>query len=151
LKIEKIINKTFTNWNGNKGINEFIKKKTGCSPFSGSGINIRINKNTAILRSVDYTYYYDDDLTNINNVEYTLFGHYGDQDQKEKRFNEPFLNPEKVKYIYLYRVKRDEPGNIKNQEYIWYGKYEIVRKYKKRHIDKDKKIRNIIMVSLRKI
>lgn len=138
---------TFKKW---EDMNKFIIKETGCKPFSGAGINIRINEKTAILRSVDHTYYYDDDLNDIDKVEYTLFGHKGDQDEKEKRFNEPFLNPKKVKNIYLYRVKR-EKDDIKNQEYIWYGKYEIVKKYKKMHIDKDNKLRKIIMISLRKI
>ena len=70
-------------------------------PFSGSGINIRYNSKTAILRSVDDTLYYDDNLSNVEYPKYTLFGHNGDQNENEKRFNEPLLNISKIENIYL--------------------------------------------------
>lgn len=135
---------TFSKWNGPDGISEFIKKETGCKPFSGAGINPRIKHKTTILRSVDDTYYYDDDLSDINNIHYTLFGHNGDQDENEKKFNEPLLNINKTQNIYVYRF------NKKKKEYIWYGKYHIIGKNKKIHIGKDKVLRNIIVVSLKK-
>ncbi len=47
---------------------------TGCNPFSSEGINIRLDAKTAILRSVDGTEYYDDDLSDPVHPEYTLFG-----------------------------------------------------------------------------
>ena len=43
---------TFTKWTGDEGIENFIKEETKCKPYSGSGINIRLDE-TAILRSVD--------------------------------------------------------------------------------------------------
>jgi len=138
---------TFSKWSGPDGIERFIINQTGCKPYSGAGINPRIEKKTTILRSVDNTYYYDDDMSDINNIQYTLFGHYGDQDETEKRFNEPLLNINKTQNIYLYRVKKNE----KKTEYIWYGKYEIIDKNVKQHIDKDYNKRNIIVLSLRKI
>jgi hypothetical protein len=98
------------------------------------------------LRSVDNTYYYDDDLTDINNIKYTLFGHNGDQNENEKKFNEPLLNKNKTQHIYVYRVKK----NGKKTEYVWYGKYEITNKSNKQHIGKDRNIRNIIILSLKK-
>jgi hypothetical protein len=113
----------FSEWNGPNGMCEFIIKKTGCKPFSGCGITPRISKNTTILRSVDNTYYYDDNLTDIDNIKYTLFGQNGDQDESEKRFNEKLLNPNKSKYIFLYRVKIH---SNKKREWIWYGKYKII-------------------------
>lgn len=137
----------FTHWKGPDGIEEFIKNETQCAPFSGIGIKSYINKKTAILRSVDNTYYYDDNLTDINNIEYTLYGHNGDQDENEKRCNEPLLNPSKTQHIYLYRLKIDG----KKKEYIWYGKYKIISKNTKDHIGKDKKLRKIIVLSLKKI
>ena len=61
----------------------------------------------------------------------------------EKRFNEPLLNPEKTKHIYVYRKKENE--------YLWYGKYEIFEKNIKSHIGKDNLMRNIIVLTLKKI
>ena len=137
----------FSKWSGPEGIEQYIIDKTGCKPYSGAGINPRIDKKTTILKSVDNTDYYDDNLSDISNVEYTLFGHNGDQNENEKKFNEPLLNPDKTQHIYLYRVK---PNRDKN-EYIWYGKYIIVGKTRKLHKGKDKIIRNIIVLSLKKI
>ena len=102
---------------------------------------------TTILKSVDNTYYYDDNLTDPNNVEYTLFGHDGDQTETEPRFNEPLLNPEKSEHIYLYRVSPLGRG----QEYLWYGKYEIIGQVTRANQGKDHIMRNIIVLSLRKI
>lgn len=137
----------FSKWFGQEGIEQFIINNTGCKPYSGAGINYRMEKKTTILKSVDNTYYYDDDLSDINNVKYTLFGHNGDQDENEKKFNEPLLNKNKTQNIYLYRVKKEG----KKIKYIWYGKYNIIDKKNKLHIGKDKNIRNIIVLSLKKI
>jgi len=128
----------FQKW---KALEEHIIKTTGCKPFSGAGINPSVNKKTTILRSVDDTDYYDDDLSDLNCIKYTLFGHNGDQTENEPKFNYPFLN--KTEHIYVYRKK--------SKEYIWYGKYKIVDKNIKPHIGKDKKIRNIIVLTLNKI
>lgn len=138
---------TFSKYQGPEGIEQFIINKTGCKPFSSEGINIRKEKKTAILKSVDNTYFYDDDLCDINNVKYTLFGRNGDQNENEKRHNEPLLNTNKIQHIYLYRSRKN--GN--KTEYIWYGKYEIVDKIKKPHIDEEYVMRNIIILSLKKI
>jgi hypothetical protein len=133
----------FKKWKGVDGIKEYIINQTGCNPYSGAGINYRAALKTTILRSVDHTYYYDDDLKDPNIVEYTLFGQEGDQDEDEKRFNEPLLNSNKTQNIYLYRVKIDE--------YVWYGKYKIVDKYEKLHIDKNYNERTIIVLVLNKV
>lgn len=137
---------SFSKWSGPGGIEQFIINQTGCKPYSGAGINPRIEKKTTILKSVDDTYYYDDDMSDVNIIKYTLFGHNGDQDENEKRFNEPLLNKNKTKNIYLYRVK----NNGKKKEYLWYGKYDIIDKNKKMHIGKDKIMRNIIVLTLKK-
>lgn len=138
---------TFSKWSGPDGMEQFIIKQTGCKPYSGAGINPRIEKKTTLLRMVDGTYYYDDDMSDVNNVKYTLFGHNGDQNENEKRFNEPLLDKNKTQHIYLYRVRK----NGKKNEYVWYGKYEIMNKNNKQHIGKDYVIRNIITLSLRKL
>ena len=75
----------FSSWGGLFGISKFIYEQTGCKPYSGAGINPRINKKVTILKSVDNTYFYDDDLSDINNPKYTLFGHNGDQSESEKK------------------------------------------------------------------
>jgi len=138
---------TFSKWSGPDGMEQFIIKQTGCKPYSGAGINPRIEKKTTLLRMVDGTYYYDNDMSDVNNVKYTLFGHNGDQNENEKRFNEPLLDKNKTQHIYLYRVRK----NGKKNEYVWYGKYEIMNKNNKQHIGKDYVIRNIITLSLRKL
>ena len=136
----------FNKWEGPDGLNEHIFKETGCKTYSGAGINPRPALKTTILKSVDDTYYYADNLENPELLEYTLFGHNGDQDENEKKFNEPFLNPAKTEHIYLYRVTKD-----RNQKYIWYGKYEIVGRTIKRNEGKDHLMRNIIVLSMRKV
>ena len=90
----------FTQWEGNNGIKEFIINQTGCQPFSGAGINPRPQQRSCILKSVDNTYYYDDNLDDINNVKYTLFGHNGDQSENERKFNAPLLNENIFKGAY---------------------------------------------------
>jgi hypothetical protein len=137
----------FSKWSGPEGIEQFIITQTGCKPYSGAGINPRTKQQTTILKSVDDTYYYDDDMSDLIHPKYTLFGHNGDQTENEKKFNEPLLNRSKTQHIYLYRVKR----NNTKKEYIWYGKYEIVDKNTKLHIGKDRNTRNIIILSLKKI
>jgi hypothetical protein len=119
--------KHFSKWGGVNGIEQFIDRETGCKPFSGAGINPRVSYKTTNLKSIDNTYYYDDNLKSIDNtyyyddnlynedqIKYTLFGHSGDQDEKEPRFNEPLLNQEKTKHIYVYRVKQE----VKKKEWI---------------------------------
>jgi hypothetical protein len=138
----------FSKWGGPTGIETYITEQTGCKPFSGAGINPRIDKQTTLLRSVDDTAYYDDDMSDINNPKYTLFGHNGDQDENEKKFNEPLLNKNKTKHIYLYRVIKK---NKKETEYVWYGKYEIIGKNNKRHQGKDTLLRTIVVLSLKRI
>lgn len=140
----------FSTWNGKNGFEQFCISQTGCKPFSGAGICYRKNKKTTILRSVDGTYYYNDNLENINNPQYTLFGHNGDQDEKEPRFNEPLLNTSKTEKIYLYRVTKNKYTN--ETHYIWYGEYKIINKYTKCHPGKDcEEERNIIILNLKKI
>ena len=137
----------FAKWSGDDGLEKFILDQTGCKPFTGAGINYRKTKKTTILKSVDNTYYYDDNLSDPNNVEYTLFGHEGDQTESEAMFNEPLLNPAKTEHIYLYRVSPLKRGQV----YLWYGKYEIVGKTIRTHQGKDYKMRNIIVLCLRKL
>lgn len=137
----------FTQWSGEYGLEQFIKDKTGCKPYSGAGINCRGENKTTILKSVDDTYYYNDDMSDIKYPKYTLFGHEGNQDEFEKRFNEPLLNPEKTENIYLYRVIL----NQKQKYYIWYGKYKIIGKEIQDHIDINYQNRDIIVLNLERV
>jgi hypothetical protein len=138
---------SFSKWSGEGGLEQFIINQTGCKPYNGEGINIRAEKKTAILKSADNTDFYADDLSDINNVKYTLFGHNGNQDENEKRYNEKLLNKNKTQNIYVYRSKKSG----RKTEYVWYGKYEIIDKHSKLHIGKDRTMRNIIILSLKKI
>ena len=130
---------SFDNWDS---INNFIKKETGCKPYNGAGINFRMDEKTAILKSVDGTSFYDDDLSDVNNIKYTLYGQNGNQDESHK-INVPLLNVNKVKHIYVYRKK-------KNRIWMWYGKYKIVDKNVKTHPGFDGLDRKIIVLSLKK-
>jgi len=130
-----------------KALNDHCFNVTGSKVFPGCGISYKKPSKTTILRSVDETPYYDDDLSNIMNPTYTLFGRNGDQTENEKRYNEPLLNKDKTEYIYLYRVK----SNGKKNEYLWYGKYEIVGKTTKLHPDIEGMMRTIIILSLQRL
>lgn len=128
----------FPSW---RALENFIVTETGCRPFSGAGINYRKTEKVCILRSVDGTPFYDDKMDDVANPQYTLFGHNGDQDINESKFNEPLLNPLKTCKIYLYRVTG-------SKEYIWYGAYKIVSRTTKRHPGMDGLERNIIVLGL---
>lgn len=145
----------FNKWND---MVKHIKNNTNCTPFSGSGICIRKKNNTAILRSVDNTAFYKDNLENIDCVKYTLFGQENDQDINEPRFNAPLM---KADNIYLYRVtkkeietvtKKGKKGKKVKQVYQWYGKYEIIaQNIIKNHPDKNGNPRKIIVLTLNRI
>lgn len=135
----------FSKWYGPDGLNDFILNQTGCKPYSGAGINYRKDKKITLLKSVDNTEYYDDDLSDFQNPKYTLFGQRGDQSEYEKKFNEPLLNKNKTEKIFLYRVR-----NQKKDKYVWYGQYEIIGKTTKIHTDIDGNLRKIIILNLNK-
>jgi hypothetical protein len=139
---------TTTNWEGENGMKQIIKNNAGLmkGPYTGAGINYKKKEETSILRSVDDTDYYADNLDDPNNVEYTLFGHNGDQDEREPRFNEPLLNQEKTKHIYLYRVRPKS-----KEKYMFYGKYTISGRVVKSNRGKDGIMRNVIVLQLTKI
>ena len=126
-------------------IEKHIMDETNCNPFPGAGISYRKEPNTCIFRSVDDTEFYDDDLSDINLVKYTLSGRSGDQ-QVDSRGNMSLLNPD-LNHIYLYRVKKD--GNKKT--WVWYGEYTIVGRTTKQHIGEDYKMREIIKLSLERM
>ena len=139
---------TRTNWKGENGMDDLIKNeaRTTRGPYTGRGIDIKKTKKTAILKSVDDTYYYADNLDDPNNVEYTLFGQNGDQDEREPRFNESLLNQKKIEHIYLYRVRPKS-----KDKYMWYGKYIISGRFVKRHMGRDGNMRNVIVLRLTKV
>lgn len=92
---------------------------------------------------MDGTAFYDDNMEDVLNPQYTLFGHNGDQDINEPKFNEPLMNPLKTSKIYLYRVT--------GGEYVWYGEYKISSNVTKRHPGMDGVQRNIVVLNLQKI
>lgn len=135
----------FTKFYGEDGIVNHCISKTGCKPYSGEGISYRKEEDTCILRSVDDTYYYCDNLDDINNVEYTLFGHNGDQDVNHPRYNKPLLS---CNNIYLYRVGKDKRNKT---IWTWYGKYKIINRFQKLNPGKDGIVRNIIILNMERI
>ncbi len=136
----------FASWSGPDGLENYIKFRTETKPYSGEGISIRKDKNLAILKSVDGTEFYDDDLSNPKLIKYTLFGHNGDQDPDEPKYNKKLLDPEITKQIYVYRRIFNE-----QYKYIWYGEYKILNMETKNHPGKDGLERKIVILNLSKI
>jgi hypothetical protein len=120
---------------------------TGCNPFSSEGINIRLAAKTAILRSVDGTEYYDDDLSDPIHPKYTLFGKSGDQSLEERRYNKKLLDTSSIENIYLYRVCKRNRKNV----WIWYSKYRITGHFEKMHPGDDGIVRKIIVLKMERI
>ena len=143
------VNPTFPDFYGENGINLFMYGKTGCFGKTCVGISLHKKERVALLRSTDNTSYYNDDLSVPEWVEYTLQGCNGDQDEDQKKYNEPLLNATKTEHIYLYRyVKKN--GKVK-KEYSWYGKYEIVGQKNKEWPGKDNITRTIIVLLLKRV
>ena len=113
-------------------------------PSYAAGINNNKIMKTTVLKSVDNTNFYNDNLNDINEVKYTLYGPIGNQDENEKRFNKILLND--TEHIYLYRVT---PINKKDKNYYWYGKYEIKDKNTQDHPGKYGIMRTIIVLTLK--
>ena len=109
-----------------------------------AGISNRLD-GISFLKSVHGTSYYDDDLSDPNNIIYTLFGQEGDQNLND-RFNKPLLN--RAKKIYFYSVN---PKDKKNK-YTWYGEYKINGPPSpKQHKDINGNMRIIYLINLIKI
>jgi hypothetical protein len=120
---------------------------TRCNPFSSEGINIRLPAKTAILRSVDGTGYYDDDLSDPVHPKYTLFGKSGDQSLEERRYNTKLVDASCIENIYLYRVCKRNRKNV----WMWYGKYSITGHFEKTHPGEDGVMRKIIVLNLERL
>lgn len=100
-----------------QGLQTFLTTRLHTTVFSGVGISNR-SDNTTILRLVDSTpYYLDEILQDGDRLRYTLFGKIGDQDPEEARFNRPFLRP--GRQIYAYSVS----GEGADKRWIWMGRY----------------------------
>lgn len=97
----------------------FVRNEIGVNLFNGQGIINRPN-GKSVLRSVDGTIYYADNLTNPASIQYTLFGREGDQDMNEPRFNHPLLS-DPNRQIYVYR-RHELNGPV----WTWMGRYRIV-------------------------
>jgi hypothetical protein len=135
-------------YNSYTDLEKKIFEDTGCKIYSGTGINNRLENQTSILRSVDDTKYYKDNLSNPYNISYTLCGQIGDQDLNH-RLNKTLLDPQKIKNIYLYRKVLE---NDKCTGYMWYGKYELDRNNIKQvmHTDRNGNQRKIYLCTLTK-
>ena len=133
---------TFVAW---KDAKEYIAKFTKKGAYPGQGISNYANGIT-LLRSVDDTYYYKDELENPDLVIYTLFGTSGDQNKDEARYNHKLLNEQRK--IYLYRVQKES----KNTKWVWYGEYSLVPGLEEvQHPGADGLMRRIYRVRLQRI
>lgn len=118
---------------------KFVFEETGCKMFSSRGINYRSDKRTCILRSVDDTPFYADNLDDPEKPEYTLYGQIGDQDEKDLN-NRNLLDPIRTEKIFLFRRTQNE--------WIWFGRYSIKSKKEKIHPDREGNNRKIIILQL---
>jgi hypothetical protein len=134
--------KTFNNY---KLFEQFCLEQTGSRP-SEPGISLTLRNKTAILRSNDGTAHYPDDLSDINNPKYTLFGPSGDQ-SITGRFNATLLNESKIDHVFLYRVIKKKS----KKQYLWYGKYQIGEKISNNHVGLDGQMRKVILLQLKRI
>jgi hypothetical protein len=140
---------SFTKWNS---LVEYVKSRFGHGLYSGQGITNPKERDHSILRSVDGTSYYKDDLGDWDDVYYTLFGREGDQNPYEKRFNKPLLYENRL--IYLYRVLVYESGCKKGtgRKWIWYGCYEQVGPLEEIiHPDVHVRMRKIYRIRLKRV
>lgn len=134
-----------TTFNNYKLFKQFCLEQTGSRP-SEPGISLTLRNKTAILRSNDGTAHYPDDLSDINNPKYTLFGPSGDQ-SITGRFNATLLNESKIEHVFLYRVIK----NKSKKQYLWYGKYQIGEKNINNHVGLDGQMRKVILLQLKRI
>lgn len=120
-------------------IRRHIFDRTHLNPYTGAGIFYRNDNPSTILRSVDNTQYYADDLTNEQLVYYTCQGKSGDQNIND---------PQNVRLLYsrLY-LYRKQP----HRQWIWYGEYTIVEQNTRLHPGEDGILRNIIVLTLQKV
>lgn len=118
---------------------KFVLEETECKLFSSQGINYRSEKRTCILRSVEDTPYYADNLENPEAPEYTLCGKIGDQDENHMN-NKNLLNASRTEKIFLFKRTKNE--------WIWYGRYIIRSKFEKNHPDVNGNDRKIIVLQL---
>ncbi len=133
---------TFTTWAEAK---RHIAQFTGKGAYPGQGIS-NYNNGKTLLRSVDDTYYYLDDLEDHETVKYTLFGKSGNQNKDEARYNWKFLNEERE--IYLYRVSKDG----KDTTWAWYGRYELLPGLEElQHVGEDGVTRKIYRATLQRV
>jgi hypothetical protein len=115
----------------------------GRSLYSGQGI-YHFTNGITILKSVDGTHYYDDNLENPEEIIYTLKGQIGNQDIYD-RDNYKLLN--EVRTIYIFRVR-----GTTQKEWIWYGEYELHGGLtEKEHPDAAGQPRRIYQVTLRRV
>ena len=134
----------FSQFYGPLGIHKFIEDKTECKPNSRSRITYLKYDKTCILQADEIVYYYADDLSDINNIKFTLAGKSCNQNENNKEnHNKQLLSINKTKKIYVY--SKNERG------YFWYGKYVIVDRNNKLHIGEDHENRNIIVLTLRRL
>lgn len=120
---------------------EFIRNQTGMNPFNGVGIQNRKDGRT-LLRSVDDTFYYADDLQNPLQIQYTLFGRHGNQDVNENRFN--FCLVHEDRDIFVYRRHQRNRQKL----WTWYGQYKKVGMSQKIHPDINGQMRIIHILHL---
>jgi hypothetical protein len=114
----------------------------GKSLYSGQGI-YHFTNGISILKSVDGTPYYDDNLSNPDTILYTLYGREGDQSLSEPKFNWKLLH--ETRTLYVFRVTS---GTKKS--WLWYGEYTIGCEpiQPKEHIDMNGVLRTIYLLTL---
>lgn len=111
---------------------------TGNKSFTGQGIRT-YNNETALIRSVENTPYYADQMLN-GGIAYTLRGRQGDQ-SLDDRENKKLM--EKGRRIFLLEVRK--------KKWIWHGEYKYTGVYEElMHPDINGVMRKIYRIILKK-
>ena len=111
-----------------------------------AGIHNKKRYGYSVLRSVRGTSYYKDNLSDCDNIKYTLSGKNGNQ-ITTKGINKVLLS-NSIHYVYLYEEFKND-DNI--QYYKWFGKYEKQGWYSSSCCGENGILRDIYILKLIKI
>jgi hypothetical protein len=122
----------------------YIAQQTGRRPFPSKGIIPYTNGNI-LLRSVEPTPYYADDLTQLDRVLYTAEGRVGNQ---SLRTCGNLAIQEKGRRIFLLEVTTEG----RHTRWIWHGEYEFRGEIEEmQHPDMHNAMRTIYRFVLHKV
>lgn len=116
----------------------------GYKPFSGQGIR-NYSNGTSLVRSVDPTPFYANNLSDLSRIAYTAEGQVGNQSLRT-RGNRGLQEP--GRRIFLLEVKKEG----KHTRWIWHGEYVFRGEIEEmQHPDRNGAMRTIYRFILHKV